>query len=62
MVDQVVRAETPQEARDKLATQVPIGNIGTVEDVAWAVIYLASEESRFMTGAELKLDGGLSAM
>ncbi len=62
MVDDVVRADTPEEARAKLARQVPLGVIGTVEDVGWAVIYLASDESRFMTGAELKLDGGLSAM
>ncbi|HUE45287.1 MAG TPA: SDR family oxidoreductase, partial [Aestuariivirgaceae bacterium] len=48
--------------RAKLAAQVPLGRIGTVDDVAWAVIYLASEESAFMTGAEIKLDGGLSAM
>lgn len=46
----------------KLARQVPLGRIGEVEDVAAAVVYLASDESRMMTGAELKLDGGLSAM
>ena len=51
-----------QDADAKLARQVPLGRIGQPEDVAAAVIYLASEESRFMTGAELKLDGGLSAM
>jgi NAD(P)-dependent dehydrogenase (short-subunit alcohol dehydrogenase family) len=50
------------DIRAKLAAQVPLGRIGTVDDVAWAVIYLASEESAFMTGAEIKLDGGLSAM
>lgn len=46
----------------KLAAQVPLGRLCTVEDVAYAAIYLASDESRFMTGAEIKLDGGLSAM
>jgi len=50
------------EAMAKLARQVPLGRIGEVEDVASAVLYLASDESRMMTGAELKLDGGLSAM
>ena len=50
------------EADSKLGRQVPLGRIGEPRDVADAVIYLASDESRFMTGAELKLDGGLSAM
>ena len=46
----------------KLARQTPIGRIGEVEDVAAAAVYLASDASRMMTGSELKLDGGLSAM
>lgn len=45
----------------KLAAQVPLGRLGEAIDVAHAVVYLASDESRFMTGAELKLDGGISA-
>ena len=39
-----------------------MGRIGEPEEVALGVLYLASDESRFMTGSELKLDGGLSAM
>ena len=62
MVDDVVAGADPQEMRAKLARQVPLGRIGTVDDVAYAVLYLASDESRFMTGSELKLDGGISAM
>jgi NAD(P)-dependent dehydrogenase (short-subunit alcohol dehydrogenase family) len=42
--------------------QVPLGRIGEPDDIANAVLYLASDESKFMTGAELKLDGGISAM
>lgn len=49
-------------AEAKLARQVPLGRIGEPDDIANAVLYLASDESRFMTGAELKLDGGISAM
>jgi len=51
-----------QEAEAKLARQVPLGRIGEPADIANAVLYLASDESKFMTGAELKLDGGISAM
>jgi NAD(P)-dependent dehydrogenase (short-subunit alcohol dehydrogenase family) len=46
----------------KLARQVPLGRVGEATDVASAIVYLASDESRFMTGAEIKLDGGISAM
>ena len=48
--------------RDKLARQVPLGRIGEADDVAYAVLYLASDESTFVTGAELVIDGGISAM
>ena len=46
----------------KLIRQIPVGRLGEPIDVAYAVVYLASNESRFMTGAEIKLDGGVSAM
>lgn len=62
MLDGVVGDRGDAEAVGKLVAQVPLGRIGTVEDVAYAAIYLASDESLFMTGAELKLDGGLSAL
>jgi NAD(P)-dependent dehydrogenase (short-subunit alcohol dehydrogenase family) len=51
-----------EEAEAKLGRQVPMGHIGEPDDIANAVLYLASDESKFMTGAELKLDGGISAM
>lgn len=59
---QQIDGEEASSAHAKLARQVPLGRIGEVEDVAGAVIYLASDASRMMTGSELKLDGGLSAM
>jgi NAD(P)-dependent dehydrogenase (short-subunit alcohol dehydrogenase family) len=51
-----------EEAEAKLGRQVPLGHIGEPDDIANACLYLASDESKFMTGAELKLDGGISAM
>ena len=47
---------------EKLARQIPLKKDGEPDDIANAVLYLASDESKFMTGAELKLDGGISAM
>jgi NAD(P)-dependent dehydrogenase (short-subunit alcohol dehydrogenase family) len=51
-----------EEAEAKLARQVPVGRIGKPEDIAMAALYLISDESRFVTGSELKVDGGISAM
>ena len=39
----------------------PLGRLGEPEDVAWAIVYLASDESRFVTGSELVVDGGYTA-
>ena len=38
----------------------PIGHVGLPEDVAYAILYLASDESKFATGAEFVVDGGYS--
>ncbi|HRO02927.1 MAG TPA: SDR family oxidoreductase [Terricaulis sp.] len=50
------------EAEAKLGRQVPLGRIGKPEEVADAALYLLSDESRFVTGSEIKIDGGISAM
>ena len=39
-----------------------MGKFGESDDIAYAVLYLASDEAKFGTGAELKVDGGISAM
>ncbi|MFX8653230.1 SDR family oxidoreductase, partial [Acinetobacter baumannii] len=39
----------------------PLARIGDAEDVAYGVLYLASDESKFVTGAELVIDGGYTA-
>ncbi len=39
----------------------PLGHMGDPDDIAWGVVYLASDESKFVTGAELVIDGGYTA-
>ena len=39
----------------------PLGGTGTPDDIAWGVVYLASDQSRWVTGAELVIDGGYTA-
>ncbi len=44
---------------EEYAKQYPLGRIGEPEDIANAILYLASDESSFVTGINLVLDGGL---
>lgn len=48
--------------QQKLGRQVPLGRLGQPEEVGWPIVFLASEESSFMTGSEVVIDGGISAM
>ncbi len=54
-------AEVQHATKEELDAMHPIGHMGEPIDVAYAVVYLASEESKFMTGSELVLDGGFTA-
>ena len=56
------RAADPAAVRAKLERQVPLGRLGEPDDIAWGVVYLASDESKYMTGAEFVVDGGITAM
>ncbi len=49
------------DARQRSIARHPLGRIGQPEDVAYGALFLASDESSFMTGSELVIDGGLSA-
>ena len=62
ILDGMAGSSDKNETVRKLTRQIPLGRIGHPDDVAFAVLYLASDESSFMTGAELLLDGGASAM
>jgi 3(or 17)beta-hydroxysteroid dehydrogenase len=57
----VAQFRDPARAREKLAASVPLGRFGTPAEVAELAIYLLSEDSAFVTGAEFVLDGGLTA-
>ena len=50
-----------KEGEQRLFRQIPLQRLGEPEDVGYAVLYLASDESRFVTASEFKIDGGITA-
>jgi len=57
MVQDLLRSEAMQS----IVAAHPLGRVGTSEDIAYGVLYLASDESSFVTGTELVIDGGFTA-
>lgn len=60
-IDTPMTQNTDAARREKIISEVPLGRYGTAEDIAYGVLYLASDEAAFMTGAELVIDGGYTA-
>lgn len=58
---QAIGATDLAAAREEVGKLHPLGHMGDVDDIAWGVVYLASDESKFVTGSELVIDGGYSA-
>lgn len=62
MIDGYFRDQADPEAARQMATdQHPLGRLGTPEDIAEGMVYLASDEARWVTGAALNIDGGLTS-
>jgi NAD(P)-dependent dehydrogenase (short-subunit alcohol dehydrogenase family) len=62
MVDAILgQTEFPDGARARITREIPLGRFGTPPEVADMCVYLLSDESRFVTGAEFVIDGGLTA-
>jgi NAD(P)-dependent dehydrogenase (short-subunit alcohol dehydrogenase family) len=50
-----------EEFKKQVAALHPLGHMGEPDDIAYGVLYLASDESEFITGSELVIDGGYTA-
>jgi len=51
----------PAEFKKDLDSRHPVGHVGEPDDIAHGIVYLASDEAKFVTGAELVIDGGYTA-
>ena len=48
----------PEDVRNKIAAQIPVGRLGEPDEIAYAVAFFANEEARWITGANLSINGG----
>ncbi len=58
--DLLASAETGQERLKMISNSVPLGRLGTPDEIAKAVVFLASDDSSYITGTELFVDGGMA--
>jgi NAD(P)-dependent dehydrogenase (short-subunit alcohol dehydrogenase family) len=62
MVENLLRGVGDLETGHKTVDALhPLGHMGEADDIAWGAVYLASDEAKFVTGAELIIDGGYTA-
>ena len=59
LIETELTADLPEAASEALTTMTPLGYVGSVEDVAGAAVYFASDEARYVTGQVLGVDGGI---
>jgi acetoacetyl-CoA reductase len=48
----------PEDVRNKIAAQIPVGRLGDPDEIAYAVGFFVNEEARWITGANLAINGG----
>ncbi|GMQ88960.1 MAG: 3-oxoacyl-ACP reductase FabG [Gammaproteobacteria bacterium] len=58
-IDTDMTRALPDEQRDSLITQVPLGRLGETDDIAHAVVFLASKQAAYITGETLHVNGGM---
>ena len=57
-IDTEMTNDIPEDLRNDLIKNIPIGRIGKPKDIAYAVLFLASEEANYITGQTITVDGG----
>lgn len=58
-VDSKMVHSISQPVLDKIVAEIPVGRLAKPEEIAWAIAFLASERSGFITGSNLAINGGI---
>jgi NAD(P)-dependent dehydrogenase (short-subunit alcohol dehydrogenase family) len=62
VINAIQQSDNGNEMRDGIISRHAMGRLGVAREIADGIVFLASDESSFMTGAELVIDGGYTAI
>ena len=62
MIGTAMTDKLTDDQKEKIAAQIPLARMGTPEEIAGAVLYLASEEAGYVTGTTLHVNGGMAML
>lgn len=60
-IEEAVNVDDPSAVRNNISSRIPLGRYGSMEEVSKLVLFLASDDSKFITGSQYRIDGGMGA-
>lgn len=60
-IEESLNADNPSAVRNNITSRIPLGRYGNMEEVSKLILFLASDDSKFITGSQYRIDGGMGA-
>ncbi len=60
-IEEELNREQPEKIKEKITARIPLGRYGEMNEVAGLILFLAGEDSKFITGGQYRIDGGMGA-
>lgn len=60
-IEETLNVDNPSAVRNNISSRIPLGRYGRMEEVSKLVLFLASDDSKFITGSQYRIDGGMGA-
>ncbi|MBT2583179.1 SDR family oxidoreductase, partial [Planococcus sp. ISL-109] len=60
-IEKTLNIDNPSAVKNNISSRIPLGRYGNMEEVSKLVLFLASDDSKFITGSQYRIDGGMGA-
>ncbi|MBT2581528.1 SDR family oxidoreductase, partial [Planococcus sp. ISL-109] len=60
-IEKTLNVDNPSAVKNNISSRIPLGRYGNMEEVSKLVLFLASDDSKFITGSQYRIDGGMGA-